>query len=133
VAGNDGGKNDSFGGLWAPLERIRPGPGVVGRTAVIVLALIVLSGVAVVALRDHIWLVLAVFGVDVLFVAGYFIAAFRYAEKFPHFATMEGGEVVRYTELQQAAKEPKLIEGSAEPVANTAPPPSITYRGGNNG
>jgi hypothetical protein len=78
-----------------PLERIRPGPGVVGRTAIIVLALIILSGVAVVAVRDHVWLVLTVFGIDVLVIAGYFIAAFRYTENFPQFATMEGGEVVQ--------------------------------------
>jgi hypothetical protein len=113
----------------APLERIRSGPGVVGRTAIIALALIVLSGVAIAAVRDDPWLVLSVFGVDVLVVAGYFLAAFWYANKYPHFATMEGGEVVRYTELQQAAKEPTVIEGSAKPVANTAPPSAITFGG----
>ena len=114
--------------MWGPLERIRSGPGVVGRTSYIALALLVLSFGAMFVLRDNAAAVIAVFTVDVLAAVGYVALAFWYANKYPHFATMEGAEVVRYTELQ-AAKEPTIIDGSATPVANTSPPESIAYSG----
>jgi hypothetical protein len=124
--------SDNSSSLWGPLERVRSGPGVVGRTSYVALALILLSFGALYAFRDRPELVLTVFLIDVVVAVAYVAAAFWYANKFPHFATMEGAEVVRYTELQQAAKEPGLvIDGSAEPVANTSPPAAIAYRSGN--
>lgn len=94
------------------------------------LALIVPSVAAMAALRNYPWLVLAIFLIIAVITVGYFAVAFWYANKFPHFATMDGTEVVRYTELQQAAKEPTVIDGAAKPVANTTPPPSITFGSG---
>lgn len=100
-----------------------------GRTSHVALALLLLSFGAIFVLRGSPWIVLGIFAVDVLAAASYVWVAFWYANKYPQFATVEGAEVVRYTELQQSAKEPAVIEGSATPIANTAPPPAITIGG----
>lgn len=49
----------------------------------------------------------------------------KFAEKSPGAALLEDAEFIRYTEIQQSAKEPQIIDLEAEPVANIAAPQAI--------
>lgn len=115
-------------GLGA-LEKIQMGPGVVGRTSYVVLAFMILSIIAMTLLRDNHLLVAGIFGVGAFLISGYVAIAYWYANKYPHHSVMDGAHFVRHAEIQQAAKNPEIIDVEAEPVANTAPPKAITSRG----
>jgi len=73
-------------------------------------------------------------GLAVMAFVGFFAfiwRVFSYAERHPHHAISEGADVYKILQLEQAAKNPNIIEAQAEPVANTAPPKAITNQGGN--
>jgi len=125
-------ENDAWNwpGLGA-FHAIRMGPGVVGRTSTVVLAMILVGGVAIWALKGSAAAVLAIVGATLLLAIGYVATAFWYANKHPQFATLEGAELVRYKEVELAASSPEIIDLSANPSANAAPPLALTSRGGN--
>lgn len=115
-------KNDeSWNWPFGAFHAIRMGPGVVGRTSTVALAMILVSGVAIWALKGSVVAVLAVIGIILLFAIGFIATAFWYANKHPHFATLEGAELVRYKEIELAASSPEIIDISANPSANAAP------------
>lgn len=94
-----------------------------------VAAALVLLGLAVVwsLPEDHVSAKMTIFFVCAAIVVAFLGVAYWYANKYPQFSTMAGADIVRWTELQQNAKNPGIIELSAEPQANTAAPQSISH------
>ncbi len=65
----------------------------------------------------------------VLIAVGFFGLAFWYAHKHPDFAVLEGGELVRYREIELAAKDPNIVDITPEGSANVAPPKTLKFGG----
>lgn len=117
-------------GGWGPFQTIRMGPGVVGRTTGLMLGVAAVAFAAVVALRDDPWLAGGVFLLFLAAVSVYIWRAFRYAERHPEFATLDGALLIKYKEIEQAARDRRIIDVTPNPVANTTPA-EITSRVGN--
>lgn len=107
-------------------QAIKLGSGVLGKTAPLIGGIIFLAGVAITALRNaEPMLILGLFAVTVFLVAAYVIYAFWHGRAYPAEALLEGGELIRYREMDLAANDPKVIDHSPEGTRNMAPPPSL--------
>ena len=103
------------------LRYIKHGPGLVGRTAPIALALVFLFGLAIWSLRSMPYMVLGLVALISLIIAGYFALVFWYGTKYAKFATMDGQELVDYYRIEQAASDNTVvIDLTAEPIPNPA-------------
>jgi hypothetical protein len=111
--------------------KIKLGHGVTGKTAYIaafsVIGLIILAVIFALAGQYQSALMLAGAMIIVAVLACWKI--FDFAEKYPQAALLEGAEFVQWTQIQQAAKDPQIIEIKAAPTANTSPPLSISSGG----
>ncbi|HAO2891964.1 TPA: hypothetical protein IHM15_004566 [Escherichia coli] len=106
---------------------IKFGPGVIGRTTTVISLLIFAFVPAMYFLRDEKWMVFSLILILTCLVIGFVGWSFRFAEKNPALAVTEGAEVVRYMELELAAKDPKVIDVTPGGSANTAAPKSLSF------
>ena len=104
------------------------GPGVVGRTSYVVYGFLVLALVSMALLRADTMVVAGIFGIGTVVTLFHIGLAYWYANKYPNHAILDGAHFVRQSEIEQAAKDPKIIDVTALPVPNTAPPSAITSR-----
>jgi hypothetical protein len=122
---------DEFLRKWlseAPKAILNFGSGVLGKTAPVVGAGVIVLGAIAISI-DNIWVQLAL-GAGVCGLIFYFTKeAFKFAHAHPDHALLGGGNLVQALKIQQAAKDPKIIEGEAVPTANTSPPLAITSGG----
>ena len=103
------------------LRHIKHGPGLVGRTAPIALAVVVLYGVAIWSLRLMPYMVLGLTALISILAIGYFALIFWYGTKYSKFATMDGQELVEYYRIEQAASDKSIvIDATAAPIPNPA-------------
>jgi len=75
------------------------------------------------------WMVFTLAIVAVCIVVAYLALAFWYGNKHPDAAVLEGAELVRYREVELAARDPKIIDASPIGSKNVSPPPSLTHGG----
>jgi len=101
-------------------QSIKLGKGVLGKTAPLVAGILVLALGTIVVLRnsDPI-VVLGVYGSALVIVVGFVACAFWYGQKHPAEALLEGGELVRYREIEIAVDDAKYLELSAEDLDKT--------------
>lgn len=103
------------------LRHIKHGPGLVGRTAPVALALVVLYGVAIWSLRSMPYMVLGLTAFISLLAVGYFAVVFWYGTKYSKFANLDGKELVEYYRIEQAASDKSVvIDATADPIPNPA-------------
>jgi hypothetical protein len=102
----------------------------VGRTSPIAAVALLACAVVGYSLREEPYLAFATFLIGICFAVYVVRSAFGYASKYPSHAVLDGSELVRYTELVQAAKDPSLIELAAVVSPNTEAPPSLEHVGG---
>jgi hypothetical protein len=107
------------------LRQSKHGPGIVGRTAPVALAFVLICGFAMYLVSSAPLFVVGILGMLAALVIAYFGAVFWFANKNPRIAAMEGSDVVEYYKIEQTAKDPKIIEGEYAPTANVAPPKAI--------
>src|SRR5262249_50649364 len=111
------------------LGAVKMGPGVMGRVSAVAVAIVITGGAATWALQGVPLLAGGIF-LATLATAWHLVnQGISYARKHPNHAVMEGAELVRHTEITQAAKNSKIIEGKAKVVGNTAPPKAISSQG----
>lgn len=110
----------NLGGLGA----IKMGPGVVGRSTVVVVAMLGFCSVVAWAVKDTLWAILLVFFVGIIATMAALYAAFAFANKFPNHAIMEGGQFVDFTKLTQSAKDPTIIDADT-PLTDNKPPTAL--------
>lgn len=77
------------------------------------------------AVHNMPWLVMTLMGVAFAAFIFYLWKVFSYADKHPDHAVSEGAELMRIQEIQQASRDPKVLDLTSEPAANTAPPIAI--------
>ncbi len=111
------------------LARIKMGPGVMGRTSVMVMGVLVFGLGAMWVVNEVLWAALGVFAVTVGVVLYLVSRAFAHADKFPDHALLEDAQLVRMAEIKQAAKDAKIIDADARPVPNDEPPAQIASDG----
>lgn len=105
---------------------IKMGPGVMGRSAAVCVALVAMGAVTSVPLAFvNVWASLAAMSIPALAVLYIMRKAFAHSDKHPDQALMEGAHLLAKHRLDQRAKNQSVIEGSALAVANTAPPRQI--------
>lgn len=110
-------------------QAIKLGSGVLGKTAPLMGALVVFACVVVGALRNADPLIIVGIFASVLVSLALFIgSAFWYARTYPGEALLEGGELLRYREMDLAANDPRVIDISPGGAENAPPPASL--RGG---
>lgn len=110
-------------------QAIKLGSGVLGKTAPLMGGVLILAVVTITALRNaDPLLVAAIFAFTLLVVVAYIIYAFWYGRKYPAEALLEGGELIRYREMDLATNDPKVIDISPAGAENAPPPASL--RGG---
>lgn len=103
---------ESAGFNASSLDKIRLARGVVGKTSYVAAAAI--FGLIVVAwsLRDPNYL-LAIGALIVLIFIAYFIGVLFFANKHPGEALLEGAELIRWRQLEMAAKDvPEIVQQS---------------------
>lgn len=111
---------NSFPDLGA-LGAVKMGPGVVGRGSIVLVAIVIFCLSVSWIVREHLLAVLMLFFVCVSSVLFGLLRLIKYAEQFPNHSIMEGGQFVKFTKLTQAAKDPSIIDASAELTDNTPP------------
>lgn len=104
------------------LDKIRLGPGVVGRSATVAVAALIVLAVAAYKINNDYFLFAIVILVVLIF-AGFFWGAMRYADRNPAAALLEGAELVTWRKQELAAKNVPHLPDS--PVITDPRPPSI--------
>lgn len=99
-------------------DRIKLGSGVVGKVTNGLLGLFALLGIVAYGLRGEIWSLLLLAAVAVVLFLTYAFGVAFYAVKHPNLAALEGSDLIRWRQMDMAAGDPKLIDGTA----NTLPP-----------
>jgi hypothetical protein len=114
---------------FGQLGKVKLGTGVLGKTGAVSLGLLAVYATAILAMRNQdpvvVGVMAALLVLSTVYVAYFTIKAFGYAKSHPDHAVMEGANLVRMTEIQQAARDPKTINGNALPVPNDRAPVSI--------
>ena len=91
--------------------------------------ILVLACVAIMALRNaEPVIVVGIFAATLIVVSAFIMGAFWYGRKYPAEALLEGGELIRYREMDIASSDPKVIDLSPSGAQNAPPPASL--RGG---
>lgn len=114
---------------WGGFQQVKFGAGVIGKTAPVAAALLVPILAAMYFLSAFPWMVFTLAVLAALIVAGFIGLAFWYANKHPDFAVLEGGELVRYREIELAAKDPDIIDITPEGSTNIEPPKALKFGG----
>ena len=104
-----------------------------GKTAPVVGLLLFALMAAMYFLSGNAWMVFALALVAVTIVVAYLGLAFWYGHRHPDAAVLEGAELVRYREVELAAKDPRIIDVSPEGRANVSPPGTLTHGGRSDG
>jgi hypothetical protein len=105
--------------LTGSFDRIKLGSGVVGKVTNGLLGLFALLVVIALGLKGDIPSLLLIAGIGVTVFLLFAIGVAIYAIKFPNLAALEGADLVRWRQMDMAAGDPKIIDGTA----NTLPPP----------
>ena len=103
---------ESAGINVSALERIKFAPGVVGKTTYVAVAAAIGLGLVAVRLSDSTSL-LADAGLIILLFLGYFVGVLWFANKHPGVALLEGSHLLRWQQVEMAAK------GIAQPPADS--------------
>lgn len=106
------------------LERIRLGKGIVGKTSYVAITALIVLGVAVTRISTD-WMRLAVGLIAVALFLFYFISTQRFADKNPGVALLEGAELIRWKQVELAAKNLPSPPATPAVVDPTKPLPSI--------
>lgn len=111
---------------FGSFQAIKLGSGVIGKTAPLMGAFIVFGCIVVGTLRNaDPFLIVGVFAAILVSLATFVGGAFWYARAYPAEALLEGGELLRYREMDLAANDPKVIDISPEGAKNEPPPVSL--------
>lgn len=107
-------------------SNIKLGAGLVGKTGTVtaIFELVCIAGLATLPPELKLWALVAA----VLGIGGFLILAFRWGEKNPILAALDGVQAVRYLEADAAAKDPKIIDAIPNSRQNTAPPRAMKGR-----
>jgi hypothetical protein len=95
------------------LDKVRLGSGVVGRSSAVALMTMIAFCVIAYSLRDPLYLIMLGVLAAAVF-AGYFIGVLRFAAKNPDLALLEGAELVRWRQIEMAAKDHPSLPGSSQ-------------------
>lgn len=111
------------------MQALKFGPGIIGRTAPIPIAIAVVCLAAIWAVHANPWMVLGIVGLLIIASGAYVAGALWYGHTHPENAVLEGSTVVDYKRVQneQAASRPEIIDVTPTPVSNTAPPTAISH------
>ncbi len=107
-------------------DRVKLGTGVVGKLTTGLVALFSLLGVVAFGLRGQESALLAVAGSGVIVFLAFCAGVAIYAVKFPQMAALEGADLIKWRQMDMAAKTPEIIVEQS----NTSPPPMIEARDG---
>ena len=110
---------DRLGVKGSSLDRVRFAPGVVGKSAVVALAVLVLLTAGVWHLKDD-HLIVAVCVVGVAFAGVVLRRMFKFAEEHPGEALLEGAEFLRHRQLEMGTKDLPTLPEDAQ-----VPPPTV--------
>lgn len=92
-------------------QSIKLGKGVLGKTAPLAAGIVVLALGTIVILRNaDPMIILAVYGSALITVMVFVGCAFWYGQKHPAEALLEGGELVRYREIEIAIDDAKYLD-----------------------
>jgi hypothetical protein len=98
-------------------DRIRLATGVVGKSSYVAVAALLALGAIALSLHDSLYLLILAFVVLLVFVS-YFAGVLWFAHKHPGESLLEGAELIKWRQLEMAAKDvPKEITSTvSEPT-----------------
>lgn len=127
----ENGKKSYFPFDLSAFGRVKLAPGVTGKisytTVCTVVGTTAVAGILVLMGQPNLGFALGVLAIGTAWLSNWQIS--NIAQKNPAAVILDGAEFVKWAEIQQAAKDPKIIEGETVPTANTSPPLSITSGG----
>lgn len=94
--------------------RLRFGPGVVGKSSAIGLAVLAVLGIAAWRIDNNPWLVAFIAVAGMVFAWWLIRRSFQYAEDHPETALLEGAELVAWRQMQMSSRDVPVIPPSAE-------------------
>lgn len=115
---------------FSGIGNIKFGPGVIGRTSTVLLGAAFVFATAIWALQNYPYLVIAALAAFTALLVWFVHKAFHFAHTHPKFSVLDGAELVQFEQLQQAARDPSIIELEAKPVPNSQAPVAIAGKGG---
>ncbi|MEF3134822.1 hypothetical protein OS035_25540 [Rhizobium sp. 268] len=113
-----------------PFTTIKLGSGVLGKTAPVMIAFIMLVSIAIYKMPNDLpYMVLGLVALVALVLVFYCLKAFGYAERHPGPSVLEGAQLVKYRLNEIAASDPKIIDLSPEGGQGRLPPSELRVRG----
>ncbi len=113
-----------------PFNTIKLGSGVLGKTAPVMIAFIILVSIAIYKLpTDLPYMVLGLVMLAAVVVMIYYLKAFGYAERHPGPSVLEGAQLVKYRLNEIAASDPKIIDHSPDGAQGALPPSELRIMG----
>ncbi|QRM43966.1 hypothetical protein [Rhizobium sp. BG4] len=116
---------------FSPFNSVKLGSGVLGKTAPVMVAFLIMMAIAIWRIPESgVFFVTGLAVLAAALVAAYVFVAFRYAERNPGAAVLEGLHLVKYQQNEIAASDPRIIDISPEGAQNSPPPTKNTIQDG---